>query len=317
MSFAAGLTEPLRSARAVEVLERAVVGNRLGHALLLHGPTAETLAELANALAADLLVTTPHRVHRHPDCFTVRPSKKMRIINVEDMRELVRNIALAPNQAGRKVGIIFDADRFRRESANVFLKTLEEPPSDSTLILLTTRPYDLLPTIRSRCLSFRVPGVPRPPASEGWQGWENDFSEWVRQARSAASPDSLVMPMYGLQQRLEGLIVEETQEALDAEPVEDEELLDEDERAARESGESRAVRRQAYQRMAEAAFAAIIGRDENEAVEEEVFATRVAHAWRVLRRIEEAMVLSEVYNLQLTAALERAFLGMVEILGEC
>ena len=54
--------------------------------------------------------------------------------------------------------VIYEADRMNLSAANIFLKTLEEPTASTTILLLTTRPYSLLPTIRSRCQRVRFAG---------------------------------------------------------------------------------------------------------------------------------------------------------------
>jgi DNA polymerase-3 subunit delta' len=73
------------------------------------------------------------------------------------VRELQRELSLRPYQARKKACIIEDADRMNPASGNAFLKTLEEPPGDAMLILLTTHGEGILPTIRSRCQILRFP----------------------------------------------------------------------------------------------------------------------------------------------------------------
>ncbi len=68
---------------------------------------------------------------------------------------LCARIAMRPARGGRKVGIIDDADYLNKEGANCLLKTLEEPPASSLLILIGTSPQRQLPTIRSRCQTVR------------------------------------------------------------------------------------------------------------------------------------------------------------------
>ena len=80
-------------------------------------------------------------------------------------RELITKVQVTPAVAPCKVAIIHEVDRMNTAAANVFLKTLEEPPANTTLLLLTTRPYALLPTIRSRVLHFRFPSAAAPVAA--------------------------------------------------------------------------------------------------------------------------------------------------------
>ncbi len=72
-------------------------------------------------------------------------------IRIDSIRMLEHNIYLSPNEAEKKIYIIEDADEMNQQAANAFLKTLEEPPVDSVIILTTDRMDALLPTIVSRC----------------------------------------------------------------------------------------------------------------------------------------------------------------------
>ena len=86
-------------------------------------------------------------------------------IYVATVRSLVRSAAMSPAMGRRKVFIVGDAERMVPQegadmAANAFLKLLEEPPADTTIILTSSEPGALLPTIRSRVISVRVPLVP-------------------------------------------------------------------------------------------------------------------------------------------------------------
>ena len=85
----------------------------------------------------------------HPDLQIIRPSGAW--IKIDQIRELQKRIIYRPLEGVRKVYILTEAERMNLEAANCLLKTLEEPPADSGLILLTTNLDALLPTIRSRC----------------------------------------------------------------------------------------------------------------------------------------------------------------------
>ena len=67
--------------------------------------------------------------NEHPDLFHLRPSGKARIITVEKTRSLIDGLYRTGHQSNKKVAIIHEADRMRKEAANAFLKTLEEPPA--------------------------------------------------------------------------------------------------------------------------------------------------------------------------------------------
>ncbi len=124
----------------------------MGHSYLLTGDRAELLENLALGLAGQVLAAAPQE---HPDFHAVRPESKSRRITVEQIRELERELYLRPFMAPLKVAVIFDAERMclgGAGAANAFLKTLEEPPAHTLILLTSGRPAMLLPTIISRCL---------------------------------------------------------------------------------------------------------------------------------------------------------------------
>src|SRR5438874_6700113 len=148
---------------ALEYLQRAHKKNRLAHAYLISGPAGSGKSEVAARLAADLNKTTPEKVLRAqaPDVFVTEPASRSRKIVVDQIRGLERALQLHTYANRKKIGIIRDADRMQTQAANAFLKTLEEPPENSLLLLLTALPEALPETIISRCLS-----LPLRPSSE-------------------------------------------------------------------------------------------------------------------------------------------------------
>lgn len=254
MSFASALSEPLRGLSAVRALERSLARGRLAHALLLHGDRLEVLQEVALALAGELL-GAPGRAESHPDLFVLRPARKGRQIRISGeagklepntMRWLLRQVQQTANQGGRKVAIVAEVDRLNDAAANAFLKTLEEPPADTTLLLLTTRPYDLLPTIRSRCLQFRLPALVGPPLDPDWAAWLAEYRDWL--GRVARRPEGktgvaqLVFTAYGLAARFGGLLEDLTERAWREEKARLEESLDPEEAEALEAGLRKGLR---------------------------------------------------------------------------
>jgi DNA polymerase-3 subunit delta' len=236
---------------AVAVIEQAIGRARLSHSLLLTGDDIDLLRGAALALADRLLnppSTAPERrraVEDHPDCFHLRPAGKMRQIGADSTRELIGKVQVSSSAGGQKVGILHECDRMNVAAANIFLKTLEEPPANTTLLLLTTRPHALLPTIRSRCQLFRfsAPGLLTPV--DGWPAWLEDYRAWLGLLHGGAAktaPADAIFRLYGLVARF-GVLLENATDTLWAEqkkklPAD----LTDDEQEAIETGLSKGLR---------------------------------------------------------------------------
>jgi DNA polymerase-3 subunit delta' len=91
----------------------------------------------------------------HPDVIVIEPDPDTGNIRVEDVRALNERLGYRPFEARWRVVIIDDADAMLDATQNALLKRLEEPPSSSVFVLITARPDDLLPTVRSRCPQIR------------------------------------------------------------------------------------------------------------------------------------------------------------------
>jgi len=92
----------------------------------------------------------------HPDLFIIRPSGKADEITIDMIRELQHFLNLSPQTVARKFFIIDDADRMNIEASNAFLKSLEEPPLDSVIILVSSNLDSMLPTIKSRTQEVKL-----------------------------------------------------------------------------------------------------------------------------------------------------------------
>src|SRR5207245_5581833 len=92
----------------------------------------------------------------HPDFVTFAPDGPLRQITIPQMRLLKDRAALKPLRGAWRVFLIDAIDRANEQAANSLLKTLEEPPPHLILVLTASNPYDLLPTIRSRAVPFRL-----------------------------------------------------------------------------------------------------------------------------------------------------------------
>lgn len=169
--------------RLVELLARSIAGGTLPPSLLFAGPAGGTKRQTTLAVAQtlnclDLRQVTDSsgqsitdacgacaaclRIQRgvHPDVVIVEPGDTG-AIKIDQIRDVVERAAYRPFEGRRRVVVIDEADALMAPAQNALLKTLEEPPSLSVFILVTTRPDMLLPTVRSRCirLVFTEPGA--------------------------------------------------------------------------------------------------------------------------------------------------------------
>ena len=253
MSFGKSLKntfpESLRECRPVQAIMRALEKGRLAHALLLHGESLEALEEVS-MLLAEVLLGNAEKPALHPDFFALRPSNKMRQIGIGDTRRLIRRIQHSPYQADRKVAVVFEVDRMNKSSANAFLKTLEEPPADTTILLLSTRPYDLLDTIRSRCFHFRLPASLERLPQENWRAWLDDYRAWLGRLHGGAGLKDqradLVMSVFGLITRFQALLNQFGEDAWEVERAELSEDLSDEEIEALEAGVRKGIRQRLF-----------------------------------------------------------------------
>jgi DNA polymerase-3 subunit delta' len=192
--------------RSLRAFTSALQKGRLAHAILIHGDHPPALESACLELAGRLL--NAGEVTKHPDFFGLRPSGKARTIKVDALREFLRKIQLTASAGPRKVGVVYEADRMPVAAANAFLKTLEEPPADTTLFLLTTRPNDLLATIRSRCFHLKLPSASAALTDADWLAWRTDYAAWLGRliSEDKPRPTDLVFGAYGLGARFEGIL---------------------------------------------------------------------------------------------------------------
>lgn len=98
-------------------------------------------------------------VQTHPDVIIIPPDPPQMMIKVDQVRRVTATIYHRPERGDKRV-YIFAESSFMKEAANALLKVLEEPPDFATLVLLTENPGELLPTIRSRCVTLRLAPLP-------------------------------------------------------------------------------------------------------------------------------------------------------------
>lgn len=155
--------------QVVRFLEAAVAEGRLSHAYLFVGPIGTGKADTALALAQARLCEagggdgcdTCRRILRrtHPDVHWIEPEGVSGYV-IEQMKDLIHDVSLAPIRASAKVYIIARADLLRGSCANAFLKTLEEPPAGVSFILIARSREAVLDTILSRCQTLIFRRIP-------------------------------------------------------------------------------------------------------------------------------------------------------------
>ena len=149
---------PFTANQAFELLKRAHASGRMPHALLVTGAPECGTNRLALQLAALLCDAKADSLENlmHPNCRVVRPGSKIRTITINAIRSVEPFLTLCLPEGETKLVIVCEADRLSDDSANSFLKTLEEPPPQTLIVLITEMPSKLLPTIRSRCIRLDI-----------------------------------------------------------------------------------------------------------------------------------------------------------------
>jgi DNA polymerase III subunit delta' len=179
-----------------QLLGRLASG-RMPHALLLTGPEGIGKRALAEVLGRAAMCAAPgtggepcgqcqscrlHEAHTHPDLTRVTiPEDKTQIL-VDQIRELAETMGLSRSMGAHRVAILWPANAMNPNAANSLLKTLEEPPERSLMILVTAEPSRLPATIRSRC---QIVAVPLPP--------EADSRAWLAEEGVAAGDMDVLM----------------------------------------------------------------------------------------------------------------------------
>jgi DNA polymerase III gamma/tau subunit len=166
---------------AIELLRRTLAGGRVAHAYAFVGPPESRAITAALSFAQALLcpaggcgtcrACSLAAASRHPDLHVIMPTppetnpRGPRAIRIGAIRALERQAALAPVTAVRKVFVLDEAERMTGEAPQAFLKTLEEPPARTVIVLVLPRTRAVPATVLSRCQLVRFP-TPAPPPQE-------------------------------------------------------------------------------------------------------------------------------------------------------
>ncbi|MEX1013199.1 MAG: hypothetical protein WD595_02125 [Waddliaceae bacterium] len=157
-----------------KILTKMSEKNRIPGSLLFSGSNSAEMEAAALSFAKSLLTFTSDS---HPDLFYYSPEGKSGMHSIDAMRSLTNEVYLAPYAGKRKVFIVKEAHRMMPASSNALLKTFEEPAAHSTIILISTRPELLLPTIVSRCQTLYFPFTLTQPDLEQYRSILNLLSE--------------------------------------------------------------------------------------------------------------------------------------------
>jgi len=182
---------PWQQSEWQELVERHRAG-RLPHALLFSGPKGIGKVQLAAQFGHAMLCEAPTdsgeacghcksclliEAGTHPDLLNLTLEEDARDIKIAQVRELISQLALTSQYSGYKVAIVAPAERMNSNAANSLLKTLEEPAANTLLMLVTSHPSRLLPTIRSRCQQIAFTTPPHADALQWLQQKQIDQAE--------------------------------------------------------------------------------------------------------------------------------------------
>jgi DNA polymerase-3 subunit delta' len=156
----------------------AIAADRLAHGLLIHEDPGAGGLELARWIAQRVNCREPARApcgecqecrwiaaDQHPDVTRLSPEGDSTQILIQSIRDLAADLSLTSHGRGYKIAILSPAEAMNHFAANALLKTLEEPPKRTMVLLVTSQPSRLLPTLRSRCSRLRLPGPAREVAA--------------------------------------------------------------------------------------------------------------------------------------------------------
>ncbi len=169
---------------------------RLAHGYVIQGDPLTDGKQFAVEILCRLFEQTAsknaserHRIETriHPDVFWVEPASKLRQILNKNVEAAMKRISEKSFEGGWKAVVFLGAERMNDSASNRLLKTLEEPPENTFLLLVTDAPEQLMSTIRSRCQSLIAPRVPAPPPP-----WADALLEILREGPPRSLLDRLL-----------------------------------------------------------------------------------------------------------------------------
>lgn len=213
--------------RAKGLLRSAIRHERVAHAYLFHGPDRIGKRLLALRFMQTMVCEDPMPPGEpdacgrcrscyqfdqgtHPDLSLIRPDPEQSTpqIKIEDIRELESRLIYRPLIAPRKFCLIDDADTMNLSAANALLKTLEEPPGHGLLILVSSRPYSMPVTIRSRCQGLRLTPPPFDQSVRHLirtRGWSEQDATLMTTLTEGRLGEALLTDLASIQERHDSL----------------------------------------------------------------------------------------------------------------
>ncbi|MDH3359418.1 MAG: DNA polymerase III subunit delta' [Desulfobulbaceae bacterium] len=188
--------------KAISLLDRSLRSNKIAHAYLFRGPHGVGKRETAIAFAAQLNCNEQENGRacgrcpscrkffsdNHPDLIHIEPEGAA--IKISQIRELKKTLTFPPFEASYRVVVLTEIHTMRREAANSMLKTLEEPPEDTILILTGDETGGILPTILSRCQVIPFFALPFAQVAKTLQA-ETEISPEEAASLAAAAEGSI------------------------------------------------------------------------------------------------------------------------------
>jgi DNA polymerase III delta prime subunit len=179
----------------VEQTLQMIGENRLPHGIIVESESTANALFYVNSCARAILKTD--NLDSHPDFFALHPSGKSNVIKIETVRELIDHVQKTPKGGDQKVFVIFEAHQLNKNAANALLKTLEEPPDNTTLFLVTSHKNFLSPTIISRCALHRLPENSMEILSAEFRVWMNHLELFLQKLQN--NPEAInVLEIFAL-----------------------------------------------------------------------------------------------------------------------
>ena len=176
-----------------EHIIRLVESETIPHAILLTGPDGVGKHEFANFMSATIICENStetklacgecrrcklYQANTYPDFIKLSIDDEKETISIDEVRDLINKLYLTRHFDSYKIALIEHADRMNTSAANALLKTLEEPPDNTLIILVTSSLLELPATIRSRCQTISI-GAPNHEEAREWLSSISNDVDWV------------------------------------------------------------------------------------------------------------------------------------------